>query len=531
MQTLFEQQRLHYEQEKAQVAQEQRMRELLAEKRARELKERQDKLGVERKRKMEAARELREMREKEESAVLETHRFKQQQVLSALNQQKEAFMQHHMELRSVAQGNFMGGTRAPGLSGSAVTFEQVGAKQWRAVVDVNSVNDDDEFKMKRSEMQEEMKNMRTRMAAEKEKLLAEMDKRRRALQDVRIKTGVEAREVDLTEREERERIQALLDKEKQEAVLNEIHAREHKERVEREREHKELEVERRLRLELEKRTLEAELVAEKAKFELEKMQMREKLSQANARSSETGTNDAHNNEALEQIRVAMEAERQAQELLLKGEQQRMQEMMAKERSELEARLEQEKKELMEKLEKKQAKKEKAEESKSSIEQKIADTLKMFQAQLQMQQEQIASRQQGFNQQVPDNSEKLAWAHQQTAVVPHKEVPVKNGPGAMIAQEIKHEGHKLPAGEEPSYEEIAEYAVYLGMNPEEDQDLLYIAEWALTAPLPDGWTEHSDASGNEFYYNKMTGVSTYEHPLDEHYRAYYRRAKDAELAKA
>jgi hypothetical protein len=35
---------------------------------------------------------------------------------------------------------------------------------------------------------------------------------------------------------------------------------------------------------------------------------------------------------------------------------------------------------------------------------------------------------------------------------------------------------------------------------------------------------SDASGNEFYYNAMTGVSTYEHPLDEHYRAYYRRIK-------
>ena len=63
-----------------------------------------------------------------------------------------------------------------------------------------------------------------------------------------------------------------------------------------------------------------------------------------------------------------------------------------------------------------------------------------------------------------------------------------------------------------------------MDPVEDKELLYIAGWALTAPLPDGWTEHLDAAGNEFYYNSMTGVSTYEHPLDEQYRSYYRQVK-------
>ena len=83
---------------------------------------------------------------------------------------------------------------------------------------------------------------------------------------------------------------------------------------------------------------------------------------------------------------------------------------------------------------------------------------------------------------------------------------------------------MPPAEAPTEEEVVDYAVYLGMNPTEDRDLLYIAEWALTAPLPDGWTEHNDASGNEFYYNGMTGVSTYEHPLDEQYRSYYRQIK-------
>jgi hypothetical protein len=73
-------------------------------------------------------------------------------------------------------------------------------------------------------------------------------------------------------------------------------------------------------------------------------------------------------------------------------------------------------------------------------------------------------------------------------------------------------------------DVLEYAEYLGMDVAADRDLLYIAEWAITAPLPDGWTEHLDAQGNEFYYNSVTSVSTYEHPLDEQYRSYYRQVK-------
>ena len=73
-------------------------------------------------------------------------------------------------------------------------------------------------------------------------------------------------------------------------------------------------------------------------------------------------------------------------------------------------------------------------------------------------------------------------------------------------------------------DVMEYAVYLGMDPIADKDLFYIAEWAINAPLPEGWTEHLDEDQNEFYHNSMTGVSTYEHPLDEQYRAYYRQIK-------
>lgn len=63
-----------------------------------------------------------------------------------------------------------------------------------------------------------------------------------------------------------------------------------------------------------------------------------------------------------------------------------------------------------------------------------------------------------------------------------------------------------------------------MLAEEDADLFYIAEWAIMAPVPDGWTEHMDNEGNEYYHNSATGVSTYEHPMDDQFRSYYRQVK-------
>jgi hypothetical protein len=74
------------------------------------------------------------------------------------------------------------------------------------------------------------------------------------------------------------------------------------------------------------------------------------------------------------------------------------------------------------------------------------------------------------------------------------------------------------------QEVEEYAKYLGMDPAADQHLLWIAEMALTAPLPVGWSEHQDAAGNVFFFNKATGTSTYEHPLDASFKSYYSKIK-------
>lgn len=72
--------------------------------------------------------------------------------------------------------------------------------------------------------------------------------------------------------------------------------------------------------------------------------------------------------------------------------------------------------------------------------------------------------------------------------------------------------------------MEEYAIYLGMDIRRDDDLLWIADLALSAPLPPGWTDHEDAKGNIFFYNAATRVSTYEHPLDRAFRAYYAKLR-------
>ncbi len=59
---------------------------------------------------------------------------------------------------------------------------------------------------------------------------------------------------------------------------------------------------------------------------------------------------------------------------------------------------------------------------------------------------------------------------------------------------------------------------------QDSGLLYIAEWALKAPVPDGWFVHLDPDGNEFFHNPDIQVSSYEHPCDETYRQHYLMAK-------
>jgi len=69
-----------------------------------------------------------------------------------------------------------------------------------------------------------------------------------------------------------------------------------------------------------------------------------------------------------------------------------------------------------------------------------------------------------------------------------------------------------------------------MDPEEDEGLLWIAREGLTAPVPEPWEALEDENYGVVYYNKDTKQISYEHPLDEEYKALYQEKK-AQLKEA
>ncbi|KAK3273728.1 hypothetical protein CYMTET_18050 [Cymbomonas tetramitiformis] len=77
---------------------------------------------------------------------------------------------------------------------------------------------------------------------------------------------------------------------------------------------------------------------------------------------------------------------------------------------------------------------------------------------------------------------------------------------------------------PTAMEITNYAKHLGIDPVEDADLLWIAEQAYDAPVPDNWVEHIDDNENIYYHNAVTGISTWTHPLEDHFRSLHIKCK-------
>ena len=58
---------------------------------------------------------------------------------------------------------------------------------------------------------------------------------------------------------------------------------------------------------------------------------------------------------------------------------------------------------------------------------------------------------------------------------------------------------------------------LGMQREDLNEFLWIADEAMRAPLPDGWEQHEDESrGKPYYVNEDTGETQWTHPSDDFY---------------
>ena len=79
-------------------------------------------------------------------------------------------------------------------------------------------------------------------------------------------------------------------------------------------------------------------------------------------------------------------------------------------------------------------------------------------------------------------------------------------------------------------EIIEYAQFLGMDLNEDQDLFYIAREGLKAPLPEVWKPAKNRNGDIYYINLKTKEAQWEHPCDEHYKKVFQDAKKKKKSK-
>ncbi|XP_051788122.1 centrosomal protein of 164 kDa isoform X2 [Erpetoichthys calabaricus] len=70
---------------------------------------------------------------------------------------------------------------------------------------------------------------------------------------------------------------------------------------------------------------------------------------------------------------------------------------------------------------------------------------------------------------------------------------------------------------PTETEVKEYAKEIGIDPDKEPALMWLARDGIMARLPKEWKPCQDVSGEIYYFNFSTGQSTWDHPCDEQYR--------------
>ncbi|NXG39025.1 CE164 protein, partial [Dromaius novaehollandiae] len=70
---------------------------------------------------------------------------------------------------------------------------------------------------------------------------------------------------------------------------------------------------------------------------------------------------------------------------------------------------------------------------------------------------------------------------------------------------------------PSEQEIQDFAREIGIDPEKEPELMWLAREGIVAPLPPEWKPCQDITGDIYYFNFANGQSTWDHPCDDHYR--------------
>ena len=79
---------------------------------------------------------------------------------------------------------------------------------------------------------------------------------------------------------------------------------------------------------------------------------------------------------------------------------------------------------------------------------------------------------------------------------------------------------MTIGPPPGYilnEELIDMAEYLGVRVLSEPYLLQIVDNAVRAPVPEGWSLHTDKKGRNFFFHQRSGRSQWDHPADAEFR--------------
>ncbi|NXN09947.1 CE164 protein, partial [Indicator maculatus] len=83
---------------------------------------------------------------------------------------------------------------------------------------------------------------------------------------------------------------------------------------------------------------------------------------------------------------------------------------------------------------------------------------------------------------------------------------------------------------PSEQEVLNFAREIGIDPEKEPELIWLAREGIMAPLPPDWKPCQDTNGDLYYFNFTNGKSMWDHPCDDHYRELVLRERERLLAQ-
>ncbi|KFP32571.1 Centrosomal protein of 164 kDa, partial [Colius striatus] len=76
-----------------------------------------------------------------------------------------------------------------------------------------------------------------------------------------------------------------------------------------------------------------------------------------------------------------------------------------------------------------------------------------------------------------------------------------------------------------------FARDIGIDPEKEPELIWVAREGIAASLPPEWKACQDVTGDVYYFNFANGQSMWDHPCDAFYRELVIREREKLQAAA